>query len=103
MYEGFDLLAFMLGLPTGLVIALSVWYFVRKKGKKERRYDERYQRIQEQAKSLSWTVTVVTIVIAWAVVIIFEGPGLAFFLFAALYVIAVVSYGVGAAIVDKRN
>lgn len=103
MPEDFDLMAFMLGLPTGLGVALTVWYFVWKKGKKERRYDERYKRIQDQAKSLSWSVTVLAIVIAWAIVIIFEGPGLSFFLFTALYVIAIVSYGVGAAIADKKN
>ena len=103
MREEFDLLAFMLGLPAGLGVALAVWYFVWKKGKKERRYDERYKRIQDQAKSLSWAVTVLAIIIAWAIVIIFEGPGLSFFLFTALYVIAMVSYGVASAIVDKKN
>jgi len=103
MREDFDLLAFMLGLPTGIGIALTVWYFIWRKGKKERRYDERYKRIQEQAKSLSWSLTVLAIVIAWAIVIIFEGPGLAFFLFTALYVIAIVSYGVTSAIAEKKN
>lgn len=103
MHEDFDLLAFMLGLPAGLAVALTVWYFVWKKGKKERRYDERYKRVQEQAKSLSWAVTVFAIIIAWAIVIIVEGPGLSFFLFTALYIIAMVSYGVTSAIADKKN
>lgn len=34
MHEDFDLLAFMLGLPAGLAVALTVWYFVWKKGKR---------------------------------------------------------------------
>ncbi len=103
MREDFNLLDFLLGLPLGIGITLLVGYFVWKKGKKNRRYDERYQRIQEQAKSLSWAVTVLAIVIAWAIIIIFEGVGLAFFLFTAVYVIAMVSYGIGAAIADKKN
>ncbi|WP_342506218.1 DUF3796 domain-containing protein [Sporosarcina sp. FSL K6-2383] len=103
MREDFHLLDFMLGLPLGLGIGLLVWYFVWKKGKKERRYDERYQRIQEQAKSLSWNVTVLAILIAWSIIIVFEGPGLSFFLFTALYIIAITAYGIGATIADKRN
>lgn len=103
MREDFDLLAFMLGLPTGLAVTLIIGYFIWRKGKKTRRYDERYKSIQDQAKSLSWAVTQLAIVIAWAIVIIVEGPGLAFFLFTAVYVIAMVSYGVAAAAAEKKN
>ena len=103
MREDFNLMPFMLGLSAGIVFALIVLYFVVKKGKKERRFDERYQRIQEQSKSLAWGITVLAILIAWTIVIIFEGPGLAYFLFTAVYVIAMVSYGITAAIMEKKS
>ncbi len=35
MHEDFDLMAFMLGLPEGLGLAITVLYLVWKKGKKE--------------------------------------------------------------------
>lgn len=107
MYENFYSPHFLLGLVAGsvptLIVAYFVWNIVVKKGKKERRFDERYKRIQEQAKSLSWNVTVLAILIAWSIIIVFEGPGLSFFLFTALYIIAITAYGIGATIADKRN
>lgn len=103
MREDFDLLAFMLGLPMGLGITLLVGYFVWKKGKKNRRYDERYKRVQEQAKSLAWGVTMLVIVIAWAIIIIFDGIGLAFFLFTAVYVIAMITYLIASVLAEKKN
>ncbi|MBE1554915.1 DUF3796 domain-containing protein [Sporosarcina limicola] len=103
MREDFDLLAFLLGLPLGLVITLSIGYFVWKRGKRQRRYDERYKRIQEQARSLSWAVTIFTLVIAWAIIIIIEGASLSFFLISGVYVLAMITYGIGAAIADKKN
>ncbi len=42
MYEGFDIWIFLSGLPLGLAIFGIVYFFVRKKAKKERLYDERY-------------------------------------------------------------
>ncbi len=103
MREDFDLMPFMLGTAAGIVFTLIVWYFVWKKGKKNRRYDERYQRIQEQAKSLAWSATMLATVIAFIIVYIFEEPSLAYFLFTGVYVIGMVSYGVTAAIMEKKN
>ena len=107
MYENFNSPYFLLGLAAGIVFGLIVgyfvWYFVVKKGKKERRFDERYKRIQEQAKSFAFGIMLLAILIAWSLVYIFEGPSLAFFLFTALYVIGMVSYGVTAAIMEKKS
>ena len=103
MREDFDLLAFMLGLPTGMVPVLIVGYFVWKKGKKNRRYDERYKRVHERAMSLAWSVTMWVIVISLAIIYIFDGVGLALFLFSVVYVIGMVSYGVTAAIMEKKS
>lgn len=103
MYEGFDIWAFLSGLPLGLAIAGIIFYFSRRKGKKERRFDERYTNIHRQARSISWGATTVAILIAWAVVMVVEGPKLAFFILAAIWVIHMISYGIGAAIANKQN
>lgn len=103
MYEGFDLFTFFLGLPLGLVIAGIVLYLSYKKGRKERRFDERYTTIHQYARSISWIVTTFTILIVWAIVIIFEGPGLAFFLMSGMWTVHMVSYGIAGAIANKKN
>lgn len=103
MYEGFDIWSFMAGLPLGLLIASIVMYMSWRKGKKERRFDERYTRIHEMARSFSWRVTTVTILIVWAIIIAVEGPGLSFFLMSGIWVIHMLSYGIGAAIANSKN
>jgi len=103
MYEGFDIWAFMAGLPLGLVIAGIVYYFVWRKGKKERLFDERYKNIHRHAKSISWMVTSVAILIAWTIVMIVEGAKLAFFIMTALWTIHMLSWAIGAAIASKNH
>lgn len=107
MYENFYSPYFLLGLAAGsvptLIVSYFIWNIVMKKGKKERRFDERYKRIQEQAKSFAFGITLVAIWIVGTFVYIFEGPGLPFFLFTVLFVIAMVSYGVTATIMEKKN
>lgn len=103
MHEGFDIWAFLIGLPLGLLITGIVFYFNWRRGKKERRFDERYKRIQDQARSISLIVTAIAIVIAWLVIMIFEGIGLPFFLMTGIYVVMMISYGIGAAISSSRN
>lgn len=102
MHEGFDIWAFMAGLPLGLVIAGIAYYFVRKKGKRERLFDERYKNIHRHARSISWMVMTVAILIAWSIVMIVEGAKLAFFIMTALWVIHMLSWAIGAAIASKN-
>ena len=80
MYEGFDIWAFLAGLPLGLVIWGIVHYFMWKKGKKERMFDERYTNLHRHARAISWKVMTVAILIAWIIVMIVEGAKLAFFI-----------------------
>lgn len=103
MRDDFNLIAFMSGLPTGIIVAGIIFYFVWRKGKKERRYDERYKRIRERAKSFAFGITMLVIIIAWAIVMIFEGATLAFFLITGIYVIAMVSYIIGCTIFEKKS
>lgn len=103
MHEGFHIWSFALGLPLGLVIGGVIWYFTWRTGKKQRRYDERYTAVQRQAKSYSWYVTGAAILAGWTIIIIVEKPGLAFFMFTALWIIHIVSYGIGAAVAERKN
>ena len=103
MYENFDLLSFLLGLPLAILIMAIVFLVMRSVGKKRRWFDERYMKIHEKARSLSWTVTTITILIVWLIVIFMEGPGLAFFLMTAIWVIHMLSYGIGSLIANRTN
>ena len=103
MYEGFDLFTFFLGLPLGLVIVAIALYLSYRKGRKERRFDERYTIIHQYARSFSWIVTTITILIVWAVIIIVEGPGLSFFLMTGIWVAHMLSYVIGGAIASTKN
>lgn len=103
MYENFDLLSFLLGLPLAILIMAIVFLARRSVGKKRRWFDERYMKIHEKARSLSWTVTTITILIVWLIIIFMEGPGLAFFLMTAIWVIHMLSYGIGSLIANRSN
>jgi len=102
MYKGFDLTAFLLGLPLGMFIMGVTSYIVIRKGKKERRYDERYTKIHNGARSISWYVTSGFILLSWTFVLMYEPPGLAFFVLTALWVVHMISYGMGAMMMNKR-
>ncbi|MBD7985860.1 DUF3796 domain-containing protein [Sporosarcina sp. Sa2YVA2] len=102
MYEGFDIWSFLVGLPLGLTIWAVMYYFVWKKGKKERIFDERYQNIHRHARSISWKVMTGALLIAWIIVMIVEGPRLAFFIITALWIIHMISWGIGAFIVNEK-
>ncbi|MDI2586750.1 DUF3796 domain-containing protein [Psychrobacillus sp. NEAU-3TGS] len=103
MYEGFDLFSFLIGLPLAIVIIAIVFLVMRRIGKQKRWFDERYVRIHEKARSLSWTVTTITILIVWLIIIFMEGPGLAFFLMTAIWVIHMLSYAIGSLIANRSN
>lgn len=103
MYEGFDLLSFLIGLPLAVVIMFIVYLIMSRIGKKRRWFDERYIRIHEKARSVSWTVTTITILIVWMIIIFMEKPGLAFFMMTAIWVIHMLSYGIGSLIASKSN
>lgn len=102
MYEGFNIWGF-LGLPMGIAIAAVILFFSWRKGRKERRFDERYTSVHQQAKSISWGVTTVAILVGWMIVIIMEGPGLSFFLMSGIWVVHMGAYGIGTVIAERKN
>src|SRR5699024_10694485 len=103
MYEGFDMLAFLLGLPLGMLLMGIIGFFSIRKGKKERRYDERYTKIQNGARSIGWFASYFFILICWTFVILYEKPGLAFFVLTAIWIVHLTSYGIGAFILNRKN
>lgn len=103
MYENFNLGTFLMGLPLGFVITSIALFFIWRKGKKERRFDERYEHNQQHARSISWGATTIAILIGWAIVIIVEGAGPAFFILMGIWVVHMLSYIVGRAVVDARS
>lgn len=98
-----DTISGLSGFVVGFGTILLVFLYQRKKGKKERRFDERYETVHAKARSISWGVTLIAIVLMWIGVIIYEGPKLAFFLFTILYLITISSYGIAAAIFNKKS
>lgn len=103
MYEKFDLLSFLIGLPLAIVMTSAILLIFWRIGKKKRWFDERYNRIHEKARSYSWVATTVAILIVWMVVTVMEGPGLSFFLLTGLWVVHMVSYSIGAFIANQDN
>ena len=103
MYEKFDLLTFLIGLPLAIVIIGIVFMINRKIGKKKRWFDERYKRIHEKARSYSWVATTIAILVVWMIVIVIEGPGLTFFLLTGLWVVHMLSYTIGAFVANQDN
>jgi uncharacterized membrane protein len=82
-----DTLIELSGLGIGIIGIIAAYFFQKRIGNKKRLFDERQQQITNQAKAFSWNITMVVILIAWAVVIIVDGISFAFFLLAAIYVL----------------
>lgn len=77
----------LLGLVGAIVICIIVFLINRNIGRKKRLFDERYYLKANRAKARSWDAMLVIYLIAWFVVIIFDGISFSFFLLTALYVL----------------
>ena len=102
MYEEFDIVSFLMGLPLAIILIGIIALYNIKKGRKERRYDERYSKIHEGARSISWYVTSAFILLSLIFVLIYERPSTAFFVLTVLWIVHTTSYGIGAAILNKK-
>ena len=90
-------------IPLAILIIIITFWINHRVGKKRRLFDERYLVIKEKARSFSWIVTTITILIVWAVIIIVEGPGLSFFLMSGIWGAHMLSYAIGGAIASTKN
>lgn len=77
----------LLGLVGAIIICIIVFFINRNIGRKKRLFDERYYLKANRAKARSWDAMLVIYMIAWFVVIIFDGISFSFFLITALYVL----------------
>lgn len=75
------------GLIVGVVISIIVFFINRYIGRKKRLFDERYYLKTNRAKARSWDAMLIIYIIAWIIVIIFDGISFSFFLLTALYVL----------------
>ncbi|MGN7387558.1 DUF3796 domain-containing protein [Sporosarcina sp. SAFN-015] len=90
------------GFITGAGIVLLIAFLYFKKGKKERRFDERYQEVHGKARTLSWSITLIALMLMWVGALIFEGPKLAYLLLSSAYGVMLISYCIGVLIMNKR-
>lgn len=93
-----SLSGFFTGFGLVLLIAIYKW----RKGKKERRFDERYEIIHGKARTFSWSVTVVLLIVMTIGVVIYEGLNLAAILLAIVYVVILLTYWIAVAVLNKK-
>lgn len=89
---------FFTGFGLMLLLAIYKW----RKGKKERRFDERYETIHGKARTFSWSITVVLIFMVFLGAVIYEGFKLAAILLAIVYVFILLTYWGAVAFFSKR-
>ena len=73
------------GLIAAVIVSIIIFFINRRIGRKKHLFDERYQQTNNRSKARSWDAMIVVYLIAWFVVIIFDGIGFSFFLLTALY------------------
>ncbi|MCD2525262.1 DUF2178 domain-containing protein [Bacillus licheniformis] len=98
-----NILIALAGLGIGVLGIAIVYKVNRRIGKKERLFDERQQKISYQAKALSWNITMAAILIAWALVIIFQGISFSFFLITGLYILQCLSMLITTVYLAQKN
>ncbi|MFD1849991.1 DUF3796 domain-containing protein [Oceanobacillus bengalensis] len=98
-----NILVGLSGLFGGAAVAFLAYYIQARIGKKKHLFDERYKSINNKAKAMSWNATLVILILAWAIIIIFEGPSLSFFVIMAVYVLHCVIYGIMSAIYSNQE
>lgn len=103
MYEGFNWLTFIIGLPLGLLIVFVALFIQKRILQKKRAYDERYTTIQVYARSTGWQVTTGAIIIAWIYILLTEPIGSAFFVITFLWIAHQMGYLIGAIRANAKN
>ncbi|WP_158589601.1 MULTISPECIES: DUF3796 domain-containing protein [Clostridia] len=80
------------GLIVAMIVSLIVFFINRYIGRKKRLFDERYQKVTNQAKARSWDTMIVIYYLAWFIVIMFDGISFSFFLLTVLFVCHNISF-----------
>ncbi|GGA73336.1 DUF3796 domain-containing protein [Ornithinibacillus halotolerans] len=85
------------------IFMLMIFFIQRKVGMKNHRYDERYYHVNNRAKGRTWDIMLVIMLIAWPIVIIFDGISFAFFLLTALYMLHCLIFGIVVAYYQRKE
>ncbi|MBS2968410.1 DUF2178 domain-containing protein [Metabacillus sp. KIGAM252] len=93
----------LFGLIAGVILAGTAMFLGRRSSKKKRGLDERYHYLMSNAKAVSWNITFVVILIAWALVILFEGISVSFFILTGIYVLHCLSLILSAAYFSRHG
>jgi len=82
------------GNPEVILILIAGWaatavilFMLRKRGMKRYQYDERYYHITNHIKAKSWDTMLVVLLVAWLIVIVFDGISFSFFLMTGIVAI----------------
>ncbi|MCY7858511.1 DUF2178 domain-containing protein [Bacillus sonorensis] len=98
-----NMLVALSGIGIG-VAGMIIAYFINKRiNQKMRLFNERHQKIRYQAKTLSWNITMVGILIAWVLAILYKGISFSFFLITGLYILHCVSMLISTVYFAGRN
>ncbi|WP_143155650.1 hypothetical protein [Ornithinibacillus halophilus] len=84
-------------------LLLTIFFLQRKYGRKNHRYDERYYHVNNRNKARSWDAMLVIMLIAWPIVIIFDGISFSFFLLTIIYVLHNVTLLIVTAYYSNKN
>ena len=90
------------GFVTGAGMTLLLLYLYVRKGKKERRFDERYEQVHSLARNVSWSLTLVVLTAMWITLLLTQGPALAFYLVLSAYGVLLVSYLISVFYLNRR-
>ncbi|QUW23451.1 hypothetical protein JSQ81_07985 [Sporosarcina sp. Marseille-Q4063] len=94
---------FLTGLPLAVVTTLLLFFIMWRIGKKRHWFDERFRTVHGRAMSISWLATTVGILVVWMIIILIEGPGLAFWLITGLWVFHMTTFGIASMIANRKN
>jgi membrane protein required for beta-lactamase induction len=85
------------------LLMLTIFFVQRHVGKKNHRYDERYYIVNNRAKGRTWDIMLVIMLIAWPIVIIFDGISFAFYLLTILYMLHCLIFGIAASFYQSKE
>ncbi|MFD1206746.1 MULTISPECIES: hypothetical protein [Sporosarcina] len=89
------------GFFTGAGVVLLLLFLYIRKGKKEKRFDERYEEVHSKARTISWSITLIVLMLLWVAAIVFDLGTLPFIFAISAYSVLLLSYIVSAIWLNK--
>ena len=98
-----DTLSTLGGFITGFGLTVGIVIYVWLKGKKENRFDERYETVHSKARALTLSILIILIFFLMIGAIMYEGMKLAAILLGVLYVVTLISYFTSVLLFNKTT